>query len=191
MSILNSMKQKLHPLGIYSLSDTSKITAELTAYSEALDEIEAQLQELEQERFLATAKTYGITMRELTIGPEQKYEKLEKRRNTLLHRWAISETDFNKKAIESLLKTEGINGYIIEVPEKNTIYINCLSLDVRRSNKDAKKEAISQFLPAHLECVFDFRNLQWQVIDAKNYTFDGMDARNLTWDDIANYKEII
>lgn len=191
MSILNSMKQKLHPLGIYSLSDSSTITAELTAYSVALDEIEAQLQELEQERFLATAQTYGITIRELAIGPEQKYEKLEKRRNKLLHRSAISETDFNKKAIESLLETEGINGYIIEVPEKNTIYINCLSLDVRGADKEAKKELLSQFLPAHLECIFDFRNLQWQSIDAKAYTFDNMDAKNLTWDDIANYKEIV
>lgn len=78
MSILNSMKQKLHPLGIYSLSDGSVVTAELAAYAEVLDAIEAQLTELEQERFVATAQTYGITMRELAIGSEQKNETIEK-----------------------------------------------------------------------------------------------------------------
>lgn len=190
MSILNSMKQKLHPLGIYSLSDGSVVTAELAAYAEVLDAIEAQLTELEQERFVATAQTYGITMRELAIGSEQKNETIEKRRTALLYRSALSETDFNKTAIESVLKTVGINGYIIELPEKNKIYINCLSLEVRGSDKEIKKQIISQFLPAHLECFFDFRNLQWQFIEELSNTFDRMDAISLTWDEIENFVPI-
>ncbi len=190
MSILNSMKQKLHPLGIYSLSDSSVVTSELAAYAEVLDAIEAQLAELEQERFVATAQTYGLTMRELAIGSEQKSDTIEKRRSALLYRSAIRTTDFNKTAIEGVLKAVGINGYIIEAPEKNKIYINCLSLEVRGSDKELKKQIISQFLPAHLECFFDFRNLQWQFIEELSNTFDRMDSRNLTWDQIEDFVPI-
>lgn len=188
MSILNSMKQKLHPLGIYSLSDSSVITAELAAYAEVLDAIEEQLTELEQERFVVTAQSYGITMRELAIGSEQKNETIEKRRSVLLYRSAIKETDFNKTAIEGVLKTVDINGYIIEMPEENKIYINCLPLDVTGSDKELKKQIVSQFLPAHLECFFDFRNLQWQFIEELANTFDVMDSRDLTWDEIENFE---
>ena len=190
MTSLNSLKQKLRPRGVYNLNDNSLISAELSAYSVALDSIESMLSEMEKERFIATATTYGLSMRELTFGVEQSEKPTESRRNMLLYRYAINSEDFNESSIKKVMENVGINGYIIEVPDKNIIYINCLSLDDPSADKSYIKSMVEEFLPAHLDCIFDFRNLQWNTIDGKNNTFNTIDSKNLTWDEIDTFDEI-
>lgn len=190
MSTLNSIKQKLRPLGLYNLSDNSLINAELSAYSAVLDEIETQLEEIEKERFVATAEGYGLSMRERTFGTEKNDKTAQSRRNILLHRFSINPDDFNRSSIEKAMKNAGITGYLLESPGKNTVYINCLELDDPFADKNEIKSMIEEFIPAHLECKFDFRNLQWNVIDSKNNTFNTLDGKNLTWDEIDNFDEI-
>lgn len=190
MSTLNSLKQTLRPLGLYNLDDTTLINAELSAYALVLDEVEALLAELEQERFVVTAEDYGLAMRERILGAEQKDKTVEARRNLLLLRQSITSNDFNKTSLEKVLKNSGIIGYIIESPMNNLIYINCLDLEDSIADKEALKAVVAEFLPAHLECIFDFRNLQWNSIDSKNISFDEMDEKGLTWDDIDNFEEI-
>lgn len=190
MSSLNSIKQKLRPLGFYNLNDTSLISAELSAYSVALDVIESMLAEMEKEYFIATAENYGLSMRERIFGTEQNEKSAESRRNMLLYRYAINSEDFNEGSIKKVMENVGINGYIIEVPDKNTIYINCLSLEDPSADKSYIKSMVEEFLPAHLDCIFDFRNLQWNTIDGKSNTFNTIDSKNLTWDEIDNFDEI-
>ena len=55
---------------------------------------------------------------------------------------------------------------------------------------DDIKSMVEEFLPAHLDCIFDFRNLQWNTIDGKNNTFNTIDSKNLTWDEIDTFDEI-
>lgn len=189
MSVINSLKQKLRPLGFYNLNENSLISAELSAYALVLDEIESQLLEIEKEKFIVTAQDYGLKMRERVLGPEQNEKTVQDRRNLLLYRYSTSYTDFNKTAIEKFLSIVGVTGSIIEAPSQNKIYINCLNIDPSL-DKNQIKSAISEFLPAHLDCIFDFRNLTWKYIDAKNNSFDTLDSLNFTWDQIDNLNEI-
>ncbi len=190
MSSLNSMRQKLKPLGFYNLNDNSLISAELSAYATALDEIEYLLDEAEQECFIATAKGYGLSERERMLGAEQKSQTVEYRRENLLYRYSITSNSFNKDSIAKVLSVSGINGHIIEIPNENTLYINCLSLNNSSASKEAIVESVKEFLPAHLNCIFDFRNLGWDTIDGNDNTFDTIDSKNLTWDDIDSFNEI-
>ena len=190
MSSLNSIKQKLRPLGFYNLNDNSLINAELSAYSAALDIIESMLSEMEREYFVATAEDYGLSTRERIFGAEQDEKSTESRRNMLLYRYSINPEDFNENCIIKIIENVGVHGYIIEAPDKNTIYINCLELGDSSADKNFIKSAIEEFLPAHLECIFDFRNLQWNTIEGKNNTFDTLDSKNLTWNEIDNFDEI-
>lgn len=190
MSSLNSIKQKLRPLGFYNLNNDSLIHAELSAYAVALDTIEAQLAEIEKEKFICTAEDYGLNTRERIFGTEQSDKDTQTRRDILLYRYAINSENFNEKSIKKAMKNAGIIGYIIEAPQKNTIYINCIELENSKADKNSIKSVVEEFLPAHLECIFDFRKLQWNLIDNKDYTFETIDNKNLTWNDIDNFEEI-
>lgn len=190
MSALNSMKQTLRPLGFYNLNDNTLINAELSAYAMVLDEISSYLSEIERERFISTAESYGLSMRELIFTTEQNEKIIQERRKILLYRTAITPNDFNKSSIKKAMEIGGITGYIIENPSQSTIYINCLELADSSSDKETIKSMVEEFLPAHLECIFDFSNLNWDTIDSKNKTFDELDVEDLTWDEIDNYEEI-
>lgn len=190
MNSLNSMKQKLRPLGFYNLNDNSLISAELNSYAEALDSIESSLSEIERECFITTAESYGLGMKERIFGAEQNNISVNKRREILIYRCSINSNSFNRESIEKVLEVAGINGYIIEVPSKNIMYINCLSLSDNSIDKDKIKKIIEEYLPAHLDCIFDFRDLKWDTIDSNNNTFNYIDSKNLTWNDIDNFNEI-
>ena len=186
MSSLNSIKQKLRPLGLYNLDYSSLIHAELTAYSVVLDEIKRQLEKIEKERFIATAENFGLSTRERTFGAEQTEKSIENRRNILLYRSAICPTDFNKSRLKELMKIAGITCNIVEYPEQNALYIACFELNDPSADKNALQRMVEEFLPAHLEYTFEFTTMQWDVIDSKNNTFDFMDSKKLTWDEIDN-----
>lgn len=187
MSSLNSMKQKLRPLGFYDLNDDSLISAELSAYAVVLDEISATLAEIERECFVNTAESYGLGMRERMLGPEQSEKSVEERRNQLLYRSAITANDFTKSSLEKALLAAGLDGSVVEYPAQNSVHINCSGLINSNLDKAAAQKMVEEFLPAHLECIFNFSTLQWDDIDAKENTFDAMDARGLTWDEIDNF----
>lgn len=187
MDSLNSMKQKLRPLGFYNLSDNSLISSELAAYADVLNDIEAQLVELERERYITTSESYGLEMRERILSEKKSERTIESRRNILLYRYSINPTDFNENSIKQVMKNAGIIGEIVEIPREFKIYINCLEIENRLEDKANIKEMIEEFLPAHLDCIFNFGNLKWDTIDNGNKTFDEMDAQNLTWDEIDNF----
>ena len=155
-SSLNSMKQKLRPLGFYNLNDGTLIDAELSAYAVVLDEISAILEEIERECFISTAESYGLGMRERTFGPEQTSKSAEERRNVLLYRSSITANDFTKSSLEKALISAGLVGTIVEQPTDNKIQINCTGLANENINKTEAQKIVEEFLPAHLECTFNF-----------------------------------
>lgn len=187
MSSLDSMKQKLRPLGFYNLSDGTLINAELSSYAVVFDEISEMLAEIERECFVCTAESYGLSIRERMLGPEQTNKSVEERRNQLLYRSSITANDFTKSSIEKAIATAGLNGSIVEYPTQNSVHINCSGLIDNSLDKDDAQKMVEEFLPAHLNYIFNFSTLQWDTIDANGYTFDEMDDQNLTWNEIDNF----
>ena len=189
MNSLNSMVSKLKPLGLYNLDSDSLVYKEIYSYSYGLKIIEDLLDELERECFINTAIDYGLDNREKTFGYVDQGLSTESRRKFLICNNSVTRNDFTKADIEYLLRIYGIDSYIIEVPNDSTIHINVLSVTNSVLSKSEVLNRIQAYLPAHLNCIFDFRELQWQQIDDMDLTFTQMDNKNLTWNEIDNYEQ--
>lgn len=100
MSTLDSMIQKLTPLGIYNLKEGSINFAELAAFSQGLDLLRDSLKSLLRENFISTAETYGIENLERMVGSVQDDLPLKKRREMLTQRLSLSTADFTPEGFE-------------------------------------------------------------------------------------------
>lgn len=188
MNILDSMKEKLEPLGIYNLEDDSLVCKELQTYAESLKLVKDSIDELEKEYFINTAESYGLTLREKMYTSAKSDLDVEKRRDMLKYRYSITSNDFNKEDIKKALLAIGIKCEVIEYPNENTIYINCLeNLDTTISKDDLKILA-NEFLPAHLSYEIDFRLLKWSEIESRNLSFQDMDDKDMTWSQIDTFQ---
>lgn len=184
MNTLTLLKSKLKPLGIYNLQSGTILNAELSAYAKGLEILEAEIEEAEQECFVSTASTYGIELRERLFGYSKALFSTKERRQSLIYRYKITSNDYTKTKIEEAAKACGIDGYIIENEGKMSFDFNCNNnFESEQQKKDAISEAQS-FLPAHLNCTFDFRDLSWDKINENDYTFNQMDQEDLKWNEI-------
>lgn len=186
-----NLQQKLRPLNLYSLTGETLVDAELKAYAKGLDILQTKLDTLEREIFINTAQTFGLALRERLFGRVKNSVSLENRRNMLNFRDSITANYFTKNDIQNALAACGLNTQITEYFDGERIYIRCLSLLDNFSSKSEAIAAAQEFLPAHLQSEFDFRNLPWDYIDSLEETFDEFESKNLTWNQIDTYNEII
>ncbi len=150
MGSFDSMKNKLAPLGVYSLEDGSTTVCELKAYSEGLDPLFNRLEEFERESFIATAETYGLSERERFSDKEKPDLTVEQRRALLTG----LEQDLGAKGTPNgftkHLNDNGIMDFSIdEYPtrQRMSIYINddLNSAQIKRATK-----IIAQAVPSHI-----------------------------------------
>ena len=104
MNSFGSMKTKLESTGLYKITDSSNIKAELSAYADGLNAVFDTLEMMEKELFIDTAEDFGITERERFVGKVRDEYSLEKRRNRLseVTVWKIS--PFRKHRQEIVLR---------------------------------------------------------------------------------------
>ncbi len=188
-TILSSLQSKLKPIGIYKLNGNTLVNAELSAYAQGLKILNDKLETLENESFIVTASDYGLSFRETLFGRVKSNRTVEERRDMLIYRGSINSNDFTRESIERALIAIGIKGAVSENVDGNNVYINCLDiLDSFSSESDIIQRA-QEFLPAHLNEIFDFRVLSWNYIDSKDISFDNMDSYERTWSFIDNFEE--
>lgn len=183
-----SIKKKLEPLGVYSLSGGTLVEAELKAYAGELGFLLAAAEELKRELFIRTAESFGLVLREAAAGPERGYLPLEARREMLLYRGAVTVNDNRREDIERAMIACGIRSSISEKTEDQTLYFNCIETLNTFSSQEETEAAAEEFLPTHLSTVFDFGKLDWDFIDAMDKSFQEMDQADYTWNQIDSYQ---
>ena len=184
MSALTLLKSKLKPLGLYNLSSGSIINAELSAYAVGFELLNEKFNELERECFISTSQSFGLDLREKLFGYLKSDLGNSERRERLLYRNKITSNDYTKIKIEEAAKSCGIEGYIIENKGGTKFDFNCNDTFSSDEERQSAINEAKQFLPAHLRCDFDFRDLSWDKINENDYTFNQMDAEDLTWNEI-------
>lgn len=187
MNSLDSMLDKLKPIGVYSLSGSTLIDAELAAYAVGLDLIYHGVEELESEVFVQTAADYGLALREQAFGPKKDELPIEDRRRMLLYRGAVTVNDFTRESMERAMIAVGFKTSMNEKIAEKKLYINYIETLGGNQTQAGIIAAANEFLPAHLICEFDFSSLFWDFLDAKENTFDVLDGINSTWDEIDNH----
>lgn len=126
MSSYDSMKTKLEPVGLYSISEGSNISNELKAYAEGIDPLFEDLDVMTRECFIDTAETYGITQRENFTGKERSDYTLEQRREMLRLQEQNMGSKCNKAAFEDKMRSFGVyDFYFYEYFSKDVLAIPC------------------------------------------------------------------
>jgi hypothetical protein len=152
------MKNKLAPLGIYSLNSGSNICNELGAYAEGLDELFYQLDEMTREFFIPTAVTYGLFKREQLFGAARTEIPLAKRRQMLLDSEQTLVMGSTVKAFEKLLSSYGLENFKIteKFAEQETLVTVYDTLS--EEMQSIVTEKAKRDFPAHLTITVEFVN---------------------------------
>lgn len=190
-SEFQNLQEKLRPLNLYALSGDTTVDAELKAYAAGINIINQELETLEREAFVSTALTYGLTEREKIVGGIKVGTEVQNRRDMLNYRSSITANDFSKSNIEKDMIACGLDTTVIENFDGETIAINCHGILNDFTTQDEAVNAAQEFLPAHLNALFDFRVLTWDYIDELENTFNEMDNADMTWDEIDSYQAIL
>lgn len=181
MTSLQSMINKLSPLGVYNLNDDSLVYAELAAFGVGLDALRSELDELLREAFVKTAETFGIEKLERETEKLCADLPLDKRRNMLINRLSFDSGDFTLSGFDKMLRFLGVSGEILESPITLSM---ALKLDEGEYSTAFSNWIITQakeLFPAHLESDVVFPGFEWQVIDSLQNTFYQMDIKDYTW----------
>lgn len=156
MSIsFTAMHNALLATGIYEITESTRLYAELKAYDAGLQMLHDQLDELLQEALIPTAVSYGLEEKELLFGLNFSSCTEEERRELLCMRGAIDVNSFSKAAFLNILESGGIEAEVTESPSTQQIAVQILSVKGNQTQQDTQK-AVSDYIPAHAECTVTF-----------------------------------
>lgn len=182
MTACEKMKAALGAIRLYD-TDAPNLNAELRAYGDELDRMEAELDELLPERFLQTAGDRGLSAYEEMFGPARRELTNEERRRLLLLRVTLGGGDFTPAGIRQALDSFGLDYVIAEFPAHDRLNIIAQTEYTKAQQKLIRQET-QKIIPAHLEYQLVFNTLTWAQLDARGLTFAALDQENLTWEQI-------
>lgn len=182
MSACDKMKAALSAVRLYD-TDAPHLSAELSAYGDELDRMQAQLDGLLPERFLLTAGDMGLSAYEEMFGPARRELSLADRRRLLHLRTTLGGGDFTPAGIRQALDSFGLEYVIAEFPTLDRLNI-LAQTDYTKAQQKLIRQETEKIIPAHLEFQLVFNTLTWAQLDARDMTFSALDNDNLTWEQI-------
>lgn len=158
MDSFTSMKQKLLPLNLYSVSSNSNLSAELLAYAEGLDILFDNLDTMMRECYISTAESYGITEREKLIGAERSEYSIAKRRDMLKNREQTLGLSCTPEAFNMMLKSYGLSDFTMtEKFAQQEVVINVYD-SLSNEIKNWINERVEADFPSHLKITVAYLN---------------------------------
>lgn len=157
MDTYPSMKKQLLSTGLYTLGGSTAVDFELKAYAEGLNAAYTVLNELQKECFISTASGYGLTIRESDFGLSGSGKTIKQRRAALLALGSVTQSDFTKSDLESLLSALGLSLTLEEDTADQKLTAHFLTEPA--CGRDTAQKLLEKFLPAHLSFVPDYSGL--------------------------------
>ena len=156
MSIsFTAMQNALLANGMYEITEDTRLYAELKAYDAGFQTLHDQLDELLQEALIPTAVSYVLEEKELLFGLHLSSCTEEERRKLLCMRGAVNVNSFSKADFLNILQSGGIEAEVTESPSTQHIGVQVLSVKDGQTQQDTQK-AVSDYIPAHVECTVTF-----------------------------------
>lgn len=154
MGTYDSMKNRLAPTGLYSLSGSTAADNELQAYAAGLDSLCNGLNTLQKESFLSTAEDYGLEYKEEACGISAPEDEIDRRREVLLALSSVTPNSSTKGDFENFFAALGLSVQIAENTAGKTLTVHFLKEP--SCGRDAAQKLLEKFMPAHLTIVSDF-----------------------------------
>jgi hypothetical protein len=184
MSYASYLKELLRPLGVYDLSDGTRNGGELESIGGALDQVEALLEDCQQEMNLTTARGEGLERiaallphRPVTSDPEQLGAALA----ALLR---INGDSFTLAAINDSLSGCGINAVVSETGSGQTVEVRFPDVPGIPDGIDEMREIIEGIIPCHLLIRYVYWYITWARMEARFSTWDAVERTGLSWGEL-------
>ena len=181
MGYASYLQALLEPLGIYTFAEGSFSGGELAAIGAALDQIAAELEEIEQEALVPTAEGRGLSEREALFARRPAAPTLVLRRAAITALMQIGSGNFTRTAINRALKGCGVNAVVAETGEKGCLRVTFPDTAGIPAEFDQISKIILDIVPCHLETEFYFRYLTWVELEARFTSFSSIEQENYTW----------
>ncbi len=190
MRALDSMCAAMKQTGLYTLGGNTCVDWELQAYAAGLNMVYDALTELENESYVETANSYGLSQREQQLGIAPVGE-IQNRRAAILGLLEITPFDSGRDAVQRAMSAAGMPCELLEKTTEQKIYVNCFMQRADESVLLNGTKIAKLFLPAHLNAELDFRSISWNNIDQADEPFDIKDGKELTWNSIDCYENAL
>ncbi len=186
MSYFDYLRQLLQPLGVYDLENGIGAD-ELRAVGQQLDEVFLALEELCAEALPATAKGYGISMREELLPYRPAYITQEDERKSIMALMRIRQGCFTKSHLNDTLYGCGLDAEIEEtgVPMKAQV-----SFPKNRGvpeGMERLKKRVEQIVPCHLEIEYAYLFPMWMELMEAFLQWQDMESGQKSWRDIEGH----
>ena len=182
MTVLQSMKRGLAPLGVYRVNEPH-LSNELRTYADEIERLYSGLDSMMTECFLATAIDRGLKEYEELFGPARDDLSAAQRRQQLMLRFSIGESDFTYAGLCKALDSFGLEYQITEFPSLCRLNI-VAQADYTKAEQEFINREVAKIVPPHLEFQMVFNTLMWSELDARDKTFAQLDHDDLNWNEI-------
>ncbi len=188
MSTLSDLVKILQPLNLYSLTKSSNVYRELSVYGKEFDRLKADFDEFLRECFVQTAETYGLSnIEHIYMNPTTELDA-ETRRQRILDRLLINDSDYTLQAVSKAIKCFGTESFdIIEFPNRNQVVVEIFG-EYTQAQEEYIVTEITKLLPADNVFQVNFDGLTWSDFEAENLTFAEIEAKNYDWKTIDKQK---
>ncbi len=175
------LKELLRPLGVYKLEE-SFLGAELDSLGNVLDGLQEQLEQVQREMCLTTARDEGVermaalfARRPVTQNPRQMAASL-----AALAR--IGGDSFTLRAINNTIAGCGLNAEVAEGDEPGVVMVRFPDVAGVPAGFEQMRVIIEDILPAHLLVQYLFWYQTWGGLHDRGLTWQDIQDQNLTWE---------
>lgn len=186
MSYAENMKELLQPLGVYKL-ENSCLGAELECVGAAMDELAEELERIQREMSLVTARGEGLEQTARLFARRPAAQQPEQLAQALAALTRISGDSFTCGAMNQTLAGCGLNARVRESAEVNTVEVRFPDVAGIPEEFDRIRLMVEDILPAHLLVRYLFWYQTWGQMEGRGMTWG--DLRELRWDDLEKMVE--
>ena len=177
------LRQLLRPLRVYILESTVN-GGELDAQGEALDEVEATLEEIQREMLVATAQDRGLEAVESLLAHRPVAVTPEDRQAALAALLRIGGDSFTLEAINDNLRGCGINAEASETSTPGKVEVRFPDVPGIPEGFAEMAVIIESILPAHVLIEYVYWYVTWALMEEKFKTWGDIEAVGPTWEEL-------
>lgn len=181
MSNASCLKELLRPLGVYKLEE-SFLGAELDSLGGALDGLQEQLEQVQREMCLTTARDEGVERMATLFAFRPVTQDMQQMAASLAALVRIGGDSFTLKAINSTIAGCGLNAQVSEGDEPGVVMVRFPEVAGVPAGFEQMRAIIEDILPAHLLVQYLFWYQTWGDLNERQMTWQDIHNQNLTWE---------
>ncbi len=179
----SQMYRDMMALGLYDLTGNTLVKTEMQSYMLGVGKVQEALEQALSGCLPQTCSQERLRQwEEILELPWRPRATLEERRETVVALLGLSAGDCTPQGVLKCLAAAGITAASVEEDGlEGVLRVTVKEFDPAWESVYDSMERAREFLPAHMEVVFEFGGPSWEELDAQDLTWTGFDDQDLTW----------